>query len=148
MRLISRRRPADKKNKMETMLMQLKILLPFRVFADTNHVSSIVLETSEGSCGLLPDRLDCVAALIPGIFTYVTTEGPYYLAVSAGVLVKAGRQVLVSVRNAIGGADLGQLAETVKKELAKKEQDTGKVRSVMEKLESGFVYSFDKFLKE
>jgi F-type H+-transporting ATPase subunit epsilon len=134
---------------METTFMQLKILLPFRVYTDTNHVSSIVMETSEGSYGLLPDRLDCVAALIPGIFTYViASEGPRYLAVGDGLLVKAGRRVLVSVRNAIGGADLGQLAETVKKELAKKEQDTGKVRSVMEKLESGFVYSFDKFLKE
>jgi F-type H+-transporting ATPase subunit epsilon len=149
MKPITRPRPADKKNKMETTFMELKILLPFRVFADTNHVSSIVMETSEGSYGLLPDRLDCVAALIPGIFTYVTaTDGPHYLAIEAGLLVKAGRQVLVSVRNAIGGVDLGQLAETVKKELAKKKAATGKVRSVMEKLESGFVYSFDKFLKE
>lgn len=140
---------ADKKNKMETTLMQLKILLPFRVFTDTNQVSSIIMETSDGSYGLLPDRLDCVAALVPGVFTYATaTGGPQYLAVEAGLLVKAGRQVLVSVRNAIGGSDLGQLAETVKKELAKKTQDTGKIRSVMEKLESGFVYSFDKFLKE
>jgi F-type H+-transporting ATPase subunit epsilon len=134
---------------MEKTLMELKILLPFRVYADTNHVSSIVMETSEGSYGLLPERLDCVAALIPGIFTYVIgNEGPRYLAVGAGILVKAGRQVLVSVRNAIGGADLGQLAATVKKELAKKEEDTGKVRSVMQKLESSFIYTFDKFRKE
>ena len=134
---------------MENALMSLKILLPFRVFADTNNVSSIVLETSEGSYGLLPDRLDCVAALIPGIFTYVIgTESPRYLAVGAGVLVKAGRQVLVSVRNAIGGADLGQLAATVKKELTKKDDDAGKVKSIMQKLESGFIYSFDKFRKE
>ena len=149
MRLINRRRPTDKKNKMEKMLMSLKILLPLRVFADAHNVSSIVLETGEGSYGLLPGRLDCVAALIPGIFTYITGgEGPHYLAVGAGVLVKAGTQVLVSVRNAIGGADLGQLAATVKKDLAQKEDDTGKVRSVMQKLESGFIYTFDKFRKE
>jgi len=139
----------DKNIKMEKTLMELKMLLPFRVFADTHDVSSIVMETSEGSYGLLPDRLDCVAALIPGIFTYVIgNEGPRYLAVGAGILVKAGRLVLVSVRNAIGGADLGQLAATVKKELSKKNDDAGKVKSVMQKLESGFIYTFDKFLKE
>ena len=129
--------------------MKLKILLPFRVFADADNVSNIVLETAEGSYGLLPNRLDCVAALIPGIFTYVIgMESPRYLAVGAGVLVKAGEQVLVSVRNAIGGADLGQLADTVKKELTKKDDDAGKVKSITQKLESGFIYTFDKFRKE
>jgi F-type H+-transporting ATPase subunit epsilon len=134
---------------MEKTLMSLKILLAFRVFTDIHDVSRIVLETSEGSYGLLPDRLDCVAALIPGIFTYaIGNQGPHYLAVGAGILVKAGRQVLVSVHNAIGGANLGQLAATVKKELAQKEGDTGKAISVMRKLQSGFIYTFDKFRKE
>jgi F-type H+-transporting ATPase subunit epsilon len=133
---------------MENAWMHLKILLPFRVFADTDHVSSITLETNEGSYGLLPDRLDCVAALIPGIFTYVIPpDSPHYLAVGAGILVKAGRQVLVSVRNAVGGEGLGQLADTVKKEQAKIENNTGKVRAIMEKLEGGFIFTFDKFRK-
>jgi len=144
MKPINRLRQRNKKHKMK-----LKILLPFRVFADTDNVSSIVLETSEGSYGLLPNRLDCVAALIPGILTYVIgAESPRYLAVGAGVLIKAGAQVLVSVSNAIGGADLGQLAATVKKELSKKEEDAGQVKSITQKLESGFIYTFDKFLKE
>jgi F-type H+-transporting ATPase subunit epsilon len=56
--------------------------------------------------------------------------------------------VLVSVRNAIGGADLGQLAATVKKELSKKADDAGQVKSITQKLESGFVYTFDKFRNE
>jgi hypothetical protein len=47
--------------------MNLKILLPFQVFADKADVSRIVAETRDGSFGLLPHRLDCVAALAPGI---------------------------------------------------------------------------------
>jgi F-type H+-transporting ATPase subunit epsilon len=47
--------------------MSLKVLLPFRVFADKNDVRKIVAETREGSFGLLPHRLDCVAAIAPGI---------------------------------------------------------------------------------
>ena len=60
------------KDKMEKTLMNLKILLPFQVFDEIKNVRSIVIETSEGSYGLLPQRLDCVAALVPGIFTYET----------------------------------------------------------------------------
>jgi F-type H+-transporting ATPase subunit epsilon len=52
--------------------MDLKILLPYRIFAEIKNVSSIIAETSEGSFGLLPQRLDCVAAIVPCIFSYET----------------------------------------------------------------------------
>jgi F-type H+-transporting ATPase subunit epsilon len=81
--------------------MHLKILLPSAVFADQNGVSSIVAETRDGSFGLLEHRLDCVAALSPGILTYEIKEGEKtYLAIDAGGLVKAGAKVMVSVRQA------------------------------------------------
>ena len=128
--------------------MHLKILLPFRVFADIEQVSRIVLETSAGSYGLLPQRLDCVAALVPGIFTYETEAGFHYLAIDEGVLVKAGSEVLVSVRNAIGGADLGQLHESVESEFRSLDESEKATRTVMAKMESGFIYSLEKFRKE
>ncbi len=129
---------------MEKIVMNLKILLPFKVFADIKNVSSIVMETSEGSYGLLPQRLDCVAALVPGIFTYETGGIPHYVAVDNGVLVKAGTQVLVSVRNAVGGADLGRLGELVKKDFKSADENQKQVTTVIAKLERGFIYSFDK----
>ncbi len=129
--------------------MHLKILLPFRVFADVQNVSRVVIETSAGSYGLLPQRLDCVAALVPGIFEYETeNDGIKYLAVDDGVMVKAGAEVLVSVRNAVGGVDLGKLSELVKHEFQQQDEAESNVRSVTLKLESGFIYSFDKFRKE
>ena len=129
--------------------MDLKILLPYRVFADIKNVSRIVIETNEGSYGLLPQRLDCVAALAPGIFTYETIKGEvHYLAVDEGILVKAGAQVLVSVLNAIGGADLGKLHESVEKEFMNLDQSERNIRDVMTKMESGFIYSLEKFRKE
>jgi F-type H+-transporting ATPase subunit epsilon len=129
---------------MEKPLMNLKILLPFKVFADIKNVSSIVMETSEGSYGLLPQRLDCVAALVPGIFTYETEGTSHYVAVDNGVMVKAGAQVLVSVRNAVGGADLGKLGDLVKKDFKSEDENQKKVTTVIAKLERGFIYSFDK----
>jgi F-type H+-transporting ATPase subunit epsilon len=124
--------------------MNLKIFLPYKVFANIENVTSIVIETSEGSFGLLPQRLDCVAALVPGIFTYETEKSNHYVAVDNGVMVKAGRDVLVSVRNAIGGADLGKLGELVKKNFNSEYENQKQITTVIAKLERGFIYSFDK----
>ncbi len=44
-------------------LMNLKLLLPAQIFAEKTGVSRIVAEPREGAFGLLPHRLDCVAAL-------------------------------------------------------------------------------------
>ena len=121
-------------------LMNLKILLPFRIFADKTGVSRIVAETREGSFGLLPRRRDCVTALAPGILVFETeTGGEVYVAVDEGVLVKAGATVLVSVRNAIGGTDLQQLRATVEQEFINLDEQEQSVRSVLAKMESGFV---------
>ena len=73
---------------MPASLMHLKVLLPFQVFAEQANVTRIVAETREGSFGLLPHRLDCVAALVPGILIYQTESGGEVLvAVDEGVLV-------------------------------------------------------------
>ena len=97
-------------------------------------------QTLQGSFGLLPHRLDCTAALAPGILTYETeADGEVYVAVDQGVLVKAGSDVLVSVRNAIGGTDLGKLHEAVKQEFLNVDEQEKSVRSVLAKMESGFI---------
>ena len=123
--------------------MQLKILLPFQVFAEKTGVSRIVAETREGSFGILPHRLDCVAALAPGILTYETeSDGEVFVAVDEGVLVKSDTDVLVSVRRALGGTDLGQLHDAVKQEFLALDEDEQNVRLVMAKLETGFLHRF------
>jgi F-type H+-transporting ATPase subunit epsilon len=118
------------------MLMNLKVLLPFQIFAEKTGVSRIVAESHEGSFGLLPHRLDCVATLAPGILIYATkTDGETYVAVDEGVLVKTGSDVLVSVRNAIAGTDLGQLREAVQREFMHLDEQEKDVRSVLAKME-------------
>jgi F-type H+-transporting ATPase subunit epsilon len=120
--------------------MNLKILLPFQIFAEKTEVLRIVAETREGSFGILPHRLDCVAALAPGILTYETKQdGTVYLAVDEGVLVKAGQDVRVSVRHAIGGADLGQLHEAVKHEFLTLSEAEQNLRAAISKIEGGFL---------
>ena len=130
-------------------LMNLKVLLPFEIFADNTGVSRIVAETREGSFGLLPHRLDCVAALAPGILVYqLGTQAEVYMAVDEGVLVKTGFDVLVSVRNAIGGTDLGQLHAAVEREFLHLHAREQSVRSVMAKMESDFISRLAEFHRE
>jgi F-type H+-transporting ATPase subunit epsilon len=130
-------------------LMNLKVLLPFRIFADKTGVSRIVAQSREGSFGLLPHRLDCVAALAPGILIYENeVEGEVYVAVDEGVLVKTGLDVLVSVRNAIGGTDLGKLHEAVEREFLNLNEGEQSVRSVMAKMESDLIRRLADFHHE
>lgn len=126
--------------------MNLKLLLPFQIFVEVRGVSRLVAETRGGSFGLLPQRLDCVAALTPGILIYETaTDGEVFVAVDEGVLVKTGAQVLISVRRALRGSDLAQLREAVEQEFLTLDENEQGVRSLMAKLESGFLRRFATF---
>ena len=131
---------------MQPTSMTLKVLLPFKVFAEKAGVTRIVAETREGSFGILPRRLDCVAALAPGILIYENeAEGEVYVAVDEGVLIKTGPDVLVSVRNAIAGTDLRQLREAVEREFLTLDEREQSVRSVLAKMESGFIRRLAEF---
>jgi F-type H+-transporting ATPase subunit epsilon len=134
---------------MQSAHMNLKILLPYKIFAEKTGVLRIVAESRAGSFGLLPRRLDCVAALAPGVLVFETeAEGEVCLAVDEGILVKSGADVLVSVRNAIGGMDLGKLREAVEQEFMNLDEQEKSVRSVLKKLESGFIRRFAEFHHE
>lgn len=129
--------------------MNLKILLPFKIFAEKTGVSRIVAETREGSFGLLPNRLDCAAALVPGILIFETEmEGEVYVAVDEGVLVKTGPEVLVSVRRALAGTDLSQLRDAVEQEFLALDEHEQSVRSVLAKMESNFIRRMAAFHNE
>jgi F-type H+-transporting ATPase subunit epsilon len=130
-------------------LMHLEVLLPSGVFVDRTGVSRIVAETPEGSFGLLPHRRDCVAALAPGILVYQgEAESETYVAVDEGVLVKTGLDVLVSVRDAMGGTDLGQLREAVEREFLRLDSRERNVRSLMAKMEGALIRRLAEFEHE
>jgi F-type H+-transporting ATPase subunit epsilon len=125
---------------MPTDLMTLRILLPFQTFLETSGVSRIVAETGDGSFGLLPHRLDCVAALRPGILTFEAEgQGETFVAVDEGVLIKAGANVSVSVRGAQAGTDLGHLREAIQQASLAEDAAEKSMRAVMAKIETGLM---------
>ncbi|MDO9483811.1 MAG: F0F1 ATP synthase subunit epsilon [Hydrogenophaga sp.] len=123
--------------------MTLKVLLPFEVFAQEQGVSRIVFETAQGAFGLLPQRLDCVAALAPGILIFETaSDGEVFLALDEGVLVKTGLSVLISVRRALRGDDLSRLRDAVEQEFLTLDAHEDALRTAMARLETGFMRRF------
>ncbi len=129
--------------------MRLEVVLPFRVYIDESKVSRIVVETCEGSFGLLPHRRDCVAALVPGILSYASAaDGEVFVAVDEGVLTKIGDQVRVAVRRASRGTDLAQLRAAVQLDYLQLDALQQAARAATSKLESGFVGRFARFHNE
>jgi F-type H+-transporting ATPase subunit epsilon len=119
--------------------MNLEILLPYRVFTQQGAVSRIVVETSNGSLGLLPNRLDFAATLVPGILTYEASSIIAYVALDDGVLVKTGADVSISVRRALGGASLAELQDTVRRSFSVTDQRQRDLRAALAKMEAGLM---------
>lgn len=126
---------------MQEMLMRLKVLLPFQILLDVKDLTYIAVETYEGCYGLLPRRLDCVAAISPGILIFTKANGnEVFVAVDEGVLVKTGFDVQVSVRNAVINASLEKLHDVVEQEFLAVNEQTKQVRAVMARLENNFLH--------
>jgi len=123
--------------------MQLKILVPSGIFASIADVARIVVMTPDGSFGLMPHRLDCAAVLSPGLLSYsISSQAEVHIAVDAGVLTKTGPEVLVCVRHAVAGADLGSLRHAVQQELKNLSDQERSSRSTLAHLESGLIRAF------
>jgi F-type H+-transporting ATPase subunit epsilon len=122
--------------------MKLKVLLPTGVLLN-EEVNKVIAEAVNGSFCLLPRHIDFVAALVPGILSFVTTKGhEVFLAVDDGVLVKSGHEVLVSSTRAVPGTELGKLKETVERVFRNIDDQEKAARSTMAKLEADLVRGF------
>jgi F-type H+-transporting ATPase subunit epsilon len=80
---------------------------------------------------------------VPGILSYQMEKGEeIFLAVDEGVLVKFGKEVLVSTRNATQSPDLDQLKRIVEKEFKTLDEHEKVARSAVAKIEANFIRRF------
>jgi F-type H+-transporting ATPase subunit epsilon len=122
--------------------MMLKILLPAEILIE-QEVKKIVAEAENGSFCLMPNHIDFVATLAPGLFTYERAEGGQeVLAMDVGTLVKKGADVLVSTRNAVRAPDLGKLKQVVVQQYEILDEREKMVRSASAKLEASLIRRF------
>lgn len=122
--------------------MRLKVLLPTEILVD-QEVTKVIAEAENGSFCLLPRHIDFVAALPPGILIFESAEGhEEFIAVDEGTLVKVGREVLVSTRNAVRSSELGTLKQIVEQEFRVLDDREKMARSASAKLEADLVRRF------
>jgi len=120
---------------------RLKILLPAEMALD-EETSKVTAEAENGSFTLLPRHIDFVAALVPGLLSYESAGQEMFVAIDEGILVKRGDEVLVSVRGAVRGANLGQLRQTVEEQFKMLDERERKARSAVARIEAGVVRRF------
>jgi len=129
-------------------IMRLKILLPTEVLVDRS-VTKVTAEAENGSFCLLPRHIDFVAALAPGLLIFETLdEHEEFVATDEGVLVKNDADVLVSVRHAVRGLELGGLRQTIATSFQTLDERERRARSALARLEADFVRRFLGFSKE
>lgn len=122
--------------------MLLKVILPHQVLLEQDGVRRMVVETKQGSFGLLPRRLDCVIPLAYGILLYETEQGEQYAAVGSGLLTKIGRQVVVAVNKAVCSDELQRLRHLLQEQFLKEDEQEKNIRLALTKLESAFIRHF------
>ncbi len=117
--------------------MRLRVLLPTELLIDA-EVVKVVAEAPNGWFCMLPRHIDFVAALVPGILLFTGPTGEErLLAVDEGTLVKRGRDVLVSVTNAVTGEDLGGLQQAVDLNFRILDEEARAARTALARLEAG-----------
>ena len=120
------------------MNMMVKVILPSSVLLEQEAVK-VVAEAQNGSFCLLPQHVDFVASLVPGILALTQPAGDEtFLAVDEGILVKRGPEVLVSTRNAVRGM-LGELRHAVREQFRELGEEEQKARSALDHLEASLV---------
>ena len=123
-------------------MMHVKILLPSSVFLE-QEVHKIVAEGLNGSFCLLPRHIDYTNALVPGILTLESVDGEVtYHAVSEGILVKIGKQVFISVRDAVRGEALEDLKKAVDSQFIQAMKQEAASRTALKKLEADTIRRF------
>jgi len=128
--------------------MRLKLLIPTRVVVD-QQVRKVVAEGEHGSFCLLPQHVDFLAVLVPGLLAFEDEAGDeQFAAVDEGVLVKRGDEVLVSTRQATRGTDLTKLRNTVIEEFATLDDRERAAQAATAKLEASFLRGYLELAEE
>ena len=123
-------------------MMQLKVQIPGQVFVD-EPAHKIIAEAQNGFFCLEPRHIDFVAALVPGLVTYLAEDGSErILATDEGILIKCSQEVLISTFSAIAGKDLETLRDSVNRHFKTQNEEERLARSAAARLEAGIVRRF------
>lgn len=96
-----------------------------------------------GSFGILPNHVDFVTALVPGVLTLIEPGGrELFFGIDEGVFVKQDHGVDICVRRAVRGDDLGALKEKVARTFVELDDYERTARTALARLEADMVRRF------
>jgi len=121
---------------------RLQVLLPHDVLLDRTGVLRVVAESLHGVFVLLPHHVDFVAPIVPGLLLYETGEGESVAGVDAGLLVKVGDHVRVSVHDAVQAPELEAVRTEVQRRFRTLDDREVRARTAMARLEASFYRRF------
>lgn len=122
--------------------MRLKVFLPTEILLDI-PVNKVIAEAENGSFCLEPRHIDFVSALAPGLLSYITPEGnELFVGIDEGILVKCGREVRVSTREAVLGDEPQTLHAAILERISDLDEHERNARSVLARLEAGVAKQF------
>ncbi|MCA9139999.1 MAG: F0F1 ATP synthase subunit epsilon [Planctomycetales bacterium] len=128
--------------------MILKIQTPSEIIT-REVVTKVIAEAENGCFCLLPRHVDFLAALVPGLIIFEDQHAKeHFVAVGEGLLVKRDDTVLVSVRHAIRGGDLGELRRSVREQLAIIDDREKATHAAVAKLEASFLRGYVELVGE
>lgn len=121
-------------------MMHLQVMQPTEILVDDQAVVKLTAEAETGSFCLLPQHVDWVVALVPGILAFELASGAeVWLAIDEGLLVKQGTTVRVSVRHGVQGDRLDLLQQAVQEQFRHLDEHEQQARSTLARLETSFV---------
>lgn len=114
-------------------------MVPTEMVLDVT-VSRVTAEALDGSRGFLPRHIDFVTVLDTGILAYTSESGSEgFVALDGGVLVKKGREFLVSTAGAVCAPSLGELASLIRRRADELDAAEREARGTLARLEAGLV---------
>lgn len=107
------------------------------------EVQKISLEFLNGCHTFLPKHIDFASVLKPSIAAYTDESGEQkYIACHTGVAVKKGKNITLSVQQAVLGDTLDELKSTILQEFKKADEQRKELNTAMARLEIGMLRGF------
>ena len=128
--------------------MRLRLLTPVQMTVDM-PVRKIVAESLNGFFCLMPRHVDFLSALVPSLLVYEDEQSnERFAAVGEGTLVKRGREVLISTREAILSSDLQELRKVVRERFLELDERERAAHTAVAKLEASFLRGYLELVEE
>ncbi len=122
--------------------MNVKVVIPTSIVF-SGDVERFTFEGVDGAHGILPNHIDFVDAVKPGILRIQSHGTEIFIANDIGIIVKQGKKVLISTRNAIpGNGDVGTMRNTVREHFRNMSEHDKQANRVIVRLESEFLRRF------